>query len=252
MRRTTIEIRNHYMLRQLQARMGILPVRQWWNLSNATSDAAELSIFGEISPWGVTAAQFNQDLASITSPRINLHAIYNAIRSHPAFVTAYVDSLAASSASVILQAADRRVMLPHSEVMIHKAWGMAVGDDVEMERAMNDLRRENERLVSIYLERTKGGEPKAKKIRAAMAATTWFDPDDAVSWGLADAVEKPAWKSGPGDADEDDGDEDAPPPDEDTPPPGEEEDDAEDALTDAMLRAELDRLAAGDLEDMLT
>lgn len=54
-------------------------------------------------------------------------AICNALRTHPSRVVATVDSLAASIASVIAQAADHRITVSGSQMMIHEAFGLALG-----------------------------------------------------------------------------------------------------------------------------
>ena len=249
------------MLNRIDPRAGHLP-RTWWSVRNAAGtggDPADLWIYDEIGYWGTTADLFRQDLAAITASEIVMHvnspggdlfdgvAIYNAIRSHPAHVTARVDSLAASIASVIVQAADRRVMMPHSQMMIHDAWGVAVGNAATMIEAAAMLQRQSGIIADIYHERTRGGKAKLDKIVAAMAAETWFEDDAAVEFGLADAVERPAWKTEPDAAD--------PPPEEDEGDDGDDQGDgdapAEDDL-DAMLRAELARIEGDAMEELFS
>ena len=196
-----------------------LPGLGWYTIVNRAGDndePATLDIYGEIGFWGITAQQFNEDLRSITAKRVEMRvsspggdvfdaiAIYNLIRSHPAHFTARVDGLAASAASVVIQAADERVMMPHSQQMIHKAWAMTIGNADDHAESVDLLNRQDHVIASIYHERTKGGQRKLEKIQQAMAAETWFTDEEAVAFGIADRVEKPSWQADPPGDDTDD------------------------------------------------
>jgi ATP-dependent protease ClpP protease subunit len=271
--KTRLETVNRALAR---AEMDIrVSARPWYAIRNAAGtdgQAAELSIYDEVGFWGVTAAQFAQDLASITAPELTVRvsspggdvfdavAIYNMIRAHPSYVTAKVDGLAASAASVIVQAADSRVMMPHSQMMIHDAWGMAVGNAATMREAADMLDKQSAIIADIYHERVRGGSRSLAKIRAAMADETWYVDEAAVKAGLADSVERPGWKDGPGPAEdppvEDAAEPDMPPkkkkmPMDEVGDGGGDDGDVEDAM--ATLRAELAKLdEVDDLEDLLS
>ncbi|MGE3448678.1 MAG: head maturation protease, ClpP-related [Microbacteriaceae bacterium] len=177
--------------------------RPWWRISNATGETAELWIYDEISLWGVTADAFAADLRSITASNVTLRlnspggdvfdgiAIYNSIRSHPARFTAKVDSLAASIASVILQAADHRVMVSHSQAMIHDAVGAFIGNAEEMVDFAALLEKQSDLIAEIYAERAGGGVRRKNKFRDLMRAETWLSDAEAVDLGLADEIERP-------------------------------------------------------------
>jgi ATP-dependent protease ClpP protease subunit len=186
-----------------------------FEVRNAQGPVADVFIYDEISEFGVTADAFQATLAGVTSKEINLHvhspggnvfdgiAIYNALRSHPAHVTARVEGLAASAASVIIQAADRRVMMKHSQMMIHNT--RAFIDNVsaaDMDDIKDLLHRQDMVLAGIYHERTRGGARKLEKILQAMAAETWFTDAEAVAFGLADTVESPKFQGAPVEPDE--------------------------------------------------
>ncbi|MGC7327690.1 Clp protease ClpP, partial [Mycobacteroides abscessus subsp. abscessus] len=70
-------------------------------------------------------------------------AILNALRDHPATVTVVVDSLAASIASVIAMAGDEIVMNRNSQLMVHNAWAVCVGDARAMEKSAARLAQHN-------------------------------------------------------------------------------------------------------------
>lgn len=244
-----------------------LPAVKWYTIYNKAGDnnePATLDIYGEIGFMGMSAAQFNDDLRGITARRVDMRvsspggdvfdaiAIYNLIRSHPAHFTARVDGVAASAASVIIQAADERVMMPHSQQMIHKAWGMTIGNADDHAETVELLNRQDAVIASIYHERTRGGQRKLEKIQQALAAETWFSDEEAVAFGLADRVEKPSWQaSAPeDDPDGDDGDDGVDDPMPDDEPPAALVADLEDAPSDsaaiafAMLNRQLLNLEA--------
>jgi ATP-dependent protease ClpP protease subunit len=112
-------------------------------------------------------------------------AIGNAIRKHKGAVTTVNDGVAASIASVILQAGQDRVVEPGSMVMVHDAFGLCVGNAAEMAKMTEVLDKNSDNIASIYAERA-GGSP--ADWRATMKNETWYTADEAVEAGLADRV----------------------------------------------------------------
>lgn len=55
-------------------------------------------------------------------------AIYDAIKACPCHITAYVCGSAMSMGSLILQAADTRLIYPHATMMLHDGYDTRVGD----------------------------------------------------------------------------------------------------------------------------
>ena len=172
----------------------------WFDIRNADGDTAVIRIYDEISWWGVTADDFARQLALVTASNIEVQinspggdvfdglAIYNALRAHSAHVTTRVDGLAASAASVIVQAGEHRVMLGAAQMMIHEAWGVAVGPAREIREFADLLDTENEVIAGIYAQRSDG---EVDKFLELMAAETWLTDQAAVDLGLADEVVQP-------------------------------------------------------------
>lgn len=173
----------------------------WYSIRNAakTDDGpAELLIYDEIDSWyGISAEQFARDLKAIDNDAITVRinspggsvfdgiAILNALRDHPATVTVVVDSLAASIASVIAMAGDEIVMNRNSQMMLHNAWAVCVGDARDMEKSAARLAQHNTNIAQIYADRAGGT---AEDWLAVMAEETWLLADEAVAAGLADRV----------------------------------------------------------------
>lgn len=172
---------------------------RWYDIK-ADAGGAVVRIYSEIGYWGVTAEDFAADLAQISAAQIEVQinspggdvfdglAIYNALRAHPARIVTRVDGLAASAASVIVQAGDHRQIMSSAQIMIHEAWGLAVGPAAELREFADLLDKQNDVLAAIYAERS-GGD--ADAFRALMAAETWMTDQEAVDGGLADEVYVP-------------------------------------------------------------
>jgi ATP-dependent protease ClpP protease subunit len=169
-------------------------------VTNAAGPKATIRIYDEIGWFGITAEEVAAELEKITAEEIEVQisslggdmwdgiAIYNALRAHPATITTRVDSMAASIASVIAQAGDHRIMLTGSQMMIHEAWTIAIGNAAAMRETGDILEKQSRILAGIYTERS-GGD--FDEFLQMMEAETWFDHDETVEAGLADEVVKP-------------------------------------------------------------
>jgi ATP-dependent protease ClpP protease subunit len=157
----------------------------------------KLYVSGMIGGYDMDAQEFVQAVHALDVKAIDLHvnspggfvwdtlAMYEALKSHKATVTAYVDGLAASAASFLIQAADHRVMATGSRQMIHDAQVVAFGSPAEVREAADLGDAVSDDLASVYAERA-GGKPAAW--RKAMTATTWYSAQQAVDANLADRV----------------------------------------------------------------
>ncbi|KZM70765.1 head maturation protease, ClpP-related [Nocardia terpenica] len=178
------------------------PAARSWYRINASTDAAvpEVFIYDEIDSSGVSAEQFVRDLAALDGPEIVVRinspggnvfdglAIMHSIAGHDAMVTTVVDGLAASAASFIALAGDEVVMRPGAELMIHDAWGLAVGTAEDLRALAEQLDRTSSTLADIYAAKAGGA---AGEWRDLMRAETWYSANEAVTAGLADRVEAP-------------------------------------------------------------
>ncbi len=108
-------------------------------------------------------------------------SILNMLRAHKAKVTAVVDGLAASAASVIAVGADETVMSPGTQMMIHKPSVIMWGDADGLRHEAGVLDTIESSLIDIY--RAKAGE---KDWARLLAEETWYSAAEAVAEGLAD------------------------------------------------------------------
>lgn len=179
------------------------PVRAEIPGARGDESKAVLRIYDPIDSWGdvwgLSAREFGAALDElpdsvseielhINSPGGEVHeglAILNQLRQHQASVTVVIDGLAASAASFIAMAADRVLIAPNAEVMIHNAWGVAMGDSDDMRKVADDLGRLNANLARIY--QSKAGGDVADWLEA-MRIESWYSDEEAVAAGLADAI----------------------------------------------------------------
>ena len=163
-----------------------------WLYDVIAMDDDEAMWFGGVSP-----RQFIAALAETSGPvtlRISspggsvfgAQAMVAAMRAHSAPITAQIDSLAASAASVIAAECAECVMAPGSMIMIHKAWGLTIGNADDHASASELLSKIDGQIAATYARRA--GDEDKEKYLALMAAETWFDADEAVEAGLADKV----------------------------------------------------------------
>ncbi|PTT87593.1 peptidase S14, partial [Pseudomonas sp. HMWF031] len=113
-------------------------------------------------------------------------AIYSILRKHPGRVTAIVDGLCASAATLVALAADEIVMAEHSLLMVHNPWTVASGDADQMRKTADTLDIASREMAALYTERT---GLSAEKITAIMGAETWFNSYEAVDAGFAHRVD---------------------------------------------------------------
>lgn len=182
--------------------------RSWYRIANAAGSndkPAQVHLYDEIGFWGVSAGDFMDELKGISASAIELRvnspggeifdgfAIYNALNSHPAEITAYVDGLAASAASFIIQAADRIVAQETSQVMIHAGIGFAFDNAKGLRALADQLDQLSGMIANIYAARS--GVDVAEWL-AAMDAETWYTAEEAQRAGLVDEVQPMKRKRG--------------------------------------------------------
>lgn len=179
----------------------------------AGSNVVQLYIYDDVSEYGdfdwwtweykeseTSAKYFKKALAEVSeSDTIELHinsyggsvkegvAIYNLLKQKKCKeIVAYVDGFAYSIASVILQAADRRIMGLGTSLLIHNMWLSISGNAEDLRKAADDLDVLMESNRQIYLERANVTE---EELIDMMNKETYLTPDQAVEMGFADEVD---------------------------------------------------------------
>ncbi len=172
--------------------------KRWFEIKNAAGESATVRILDEIGGWGVWASDLIDQLDGISAPHINLEIfspggyvdeglqIYAALLRHPARITARIDALAASIASVIAMAADEIVMSDVAMMMIHDPWGGAVGTAEDMRKTAEVLDKMKGQIVGAYAKQT---GLSTSEIESMMAEETWMTAEEAVAKGFAHKME---------------------------------------------------------------
>jgi len=172
--------------------------KSWYSIKALADNSAVLTIFDDIGAFGVTAAQFIQDLANLGNiQRLTIQinsqggsvqdgvAIYNAIKQHPASVTVEIPGWALSIASFIAMAGDTIRMAGNGLLMLHNPWVGATGDAKELRKTADVLDKTREALLSAY---ARSGKSRAEII-TLLDAETWFTADEALAAGFVDEVQ---------------------------------------------------------------
>ena len=130
-------------------------------------------------------------IVGINSPGGNVWdglAIFNQLQAHKGKVTTRNDGMAASIASVILQAGSERQSHESAMVMIHRAWGLMVGNAGDAEQFKKDLEKHDKVISELYARRS--GQPEQGFV-AAMAEETIYTGKEAQAAGLVDTILTP-------------------------------------------------------------
>jgi len=117
-------------------------------------------------------------------------AMFRAIRACRSHVTVVAWAYACSMGSIILQAADTRIVTQNCVVMIHDGSDSIGGDTKTVEAWAKQSERTRKEMYRIYLERMKAADPKMtlKKVEDLCSHDKIFSPEEAVEVGLADWV----------------------------------------------------------------
>ena len=168
----------------------------WYTIRNKASGGARIDLFSDIGEGGVTAKDFVNQLNSLSGP-IDLHvnsaggslfdglAIVAALKAYPSKVTAFVDGMAASIASVIAVSCDKLYMAPSARLYIHDAHAEASGNAAAMGKMGELLDGASDDLAAIYAAKAGGT---VASWRATMRNEKYYTAPQAVAAGLCDGI----------------------------------------------------------------
>lgn len=155
-----------------------------------------ISLYGEIG-WDKSALNFIRELNDLNCTEIDLRvhsdggsmfdgsAMFNAIRSHPATVTGYIDGVAASMAGYLLLACDQVKVYENSYFMMHNPQMGFYGDINRIKQETPKLQNLTEHVVSQYAKYTGNSED---DVREMCEKTTWMVGQQIVDKGFATEV----------------------------------------------------------------
>ncbi|MDJ1463340.1 head maturation protease, ClpP-related [Nitratireductor sp. GZWM139] len=140
----------------------------------------------------------NRDVTvSINSPGGSMFdgiAMYNMLAQHPAKVTVQIVGIAASAASVIAMAGDEIQMGRGAQMMVHRSWGVAIGNTHDFAEAQALFSQFDESMAEIYAARTGMGDDEIMSIMEGERKAsdgTYMSAQKAVDMGFADSIFDP-------------------------------------------------------------
>lgn len=150
---------------------------------------------------GFTAAQVRRALASVGGADITVRvnspggvvmegaAILAALQQHPGKVTAVIEGVAASAASLLVMGADTIQIAPAAMMMIHDPSMITIGTAQDHRQSATALEAMAGTYAAAYAARS--GQS-VETVRQMMRDETWMTADEAVALGFGDEVLEPA------------------------------------------------------------
>ena len=180
---------------------------KFWKIKNEVENASvELYLYGQIAeePWrenDKSAKEFADDLAACGGKNITLRinspggdifaaqAIYNVLKAYPGKVTAHIDGICASAATVVACGAGKVVMPKNALYMIHnpRACVFDMLDAEELSKTADALVKVEKTIVNVYKDRA-GGKMSVDEIIRFMDEETWMSAEEALENGLIDEI----------------------------------------------------------------
>ena len=183
-------------------------MNKFWTIKNeANSDTVELLIYGQIADHSwfgdeATPKQFADDinacngkdiLLRINSPGGDIfaaQAMYNVLKAYKGKVTAHIDGLCASAATVVACGAENVVMPRNALYMIHNPMAVVIDqlDARALTKMAETMDKVKETIVSVYASKA-GDKSSEDEIKQLMDDETWMSADDALAKGLIDEID---------------------------------------------------------------
>lgn len=171
-------------------------MKYWNRISNN-----EFSLYGEIvsdagckgsdddicpSDISMMLAQANGEdiLLHVNSPGGNVFsgmAIYQQLKGYPGKITAKIEGMAASIASVIVLAADEIIMPKNSYMMVHRALSKTEGNAEQLRKTADTLDRLTGTIMDIYRDNLKLPD-EFEDLEEKVNAETWLTANEAAGF----------------------------------------------------------------------
>jgi len=178
--------------------------KKFWNITkNDEAKSADIVMYGTIGSdefWDdVCDKTIKEEIGNLGDvENINVHinspggsvfaavAIANTLKNHKAKVTAFIDGLAASAATIITSACDIVKMPKNAMFMIHNPLTWAYGNKQELEKTGILLDKVKDSILETYLAKAKGKTK--EELSALMDEEKWFNAEEAKEYGFVDEI----------------------------------------------------------------
>lgn len=181
---------------------------KFWKIKNEAGSAnVELYLYGQIAEgsWNENdkgAKEFADDLAACGGKNITLRinspggdifaaqAIYNVLKAYPGKVTAHIDGICASAATVVACGVSKVIMPKNALYMIHNPMACVFDmlDAEALSKMADTLAKVKETVVNVYKDRA-GGKMSVDEIIRFMDEETWMSAEEALEKGLIDEID---------------------------------------------------------------
>lgn len=176
---------------------------KFWNvMKNDEEKSAELILYGSIGSdeyWDdISDKAFKQDIENLGDvENITLHinspggsvfsavAIANTLKNHKAKITANIDGLAASAATIITSACDTVRMPKNALFMVHNPITFAYGNNQDMKKTVEMLDKVKDSIIETYLNKAKTDRETLSEL---MDNETWMNAETAKEYGFIDEI----------------------------------------------------------------
>ena len=176
---------------------------KFWNvMKNDEEKSAELILYGSIGSdeyWDdISDKAFKQDIENLGDvENIILHinspggsvfsavAIANTLKNHKAKITANIDGLAASAATIITSACDTVKMPKNALFMVHNPITFAYGNNQDMQKTLEMLDKVKDSIIETYLNKAKTDRETLSEL---MDNETWMSAEEAKEYGFIDEI----------------------------------------------------------------
>lgn len=117
-------------------------------------------------------------------------AIINSLRDQGASIYVRVYGVAASAASVIMLEGSEIEIAEYGALMLHRSWGMIVGNGKEAAEYARHLQAFDKKMFSAYSKRITDMNAEQVEAKIDDVSEWWLTSDEAVEIGLVDSVNK--------------------------------------------------------------
>ena len=173
--------------------------KQWYSIKNKSESIADIYIMDEIGKdyWddsGISGEQFTKDLMALNVETINFwvnspggsvfdaNVIYNAIKRHPAKnKIMHITGMAASAASYLMMACDKRIIYDGGVIMVHLPATVCWGNREDFAKEIEILETVENEMIEIYKKATNLSDDEIKKL---LENETWMGSDEAIEKGF--------------------------------------------------------------------
>ena len=168
----------------------------------SSSELTEIDIFGQIgdsffeegntldsvkAELQKTDTELVVNIASLGGIAFEGLAIHDLIASYPYNTTVNILGATASAGAIIAVAGDTVNISENSLFLIHNSHGIAQGNADDMDKVAQDMRKIDDRMVSIFTNRTNKSE---ETIRDLMNEDKFLDAEESKELGFVDNITK--------------------------------------------------------------